>query len=233
LFWPKTVLQHILLYEQLEKEGRLFYNWTLDSDVQQTFQRKQFEMIDTAVLMVGSVDVGKTELLMKLCHRNLYEKRENTFENNEVRVGFRPMAVSNSEVSSLEFWDIPALHLQSIHTIRAKVTYVLLLFDVNRVESFNELKHLYKEVKEMTKIVEHSKFIVVATKNDHLYYKTTAEGRWDQDPNQETIAKAAAWANDNQMQFLSTATPFNIGVNEILKIVQQENGQQLSDKISE
>lgn len=147
LLWPKTVLQHLLLYEQLEKEGRLFYDWTLNSDVQKSFQREQFEMSDTAILIVGGNKAGKTDLLMKLCHRNLYEKRDTMFENNEVRVGFKPVLVTNTQVSSLEFWDIPPLHLQSIHTIRAPISHVLLVFDVNNIESFHEMKRIYKEVK--------------------------------------------------------------------------------------
>lgn len=219
--WPRTVLQHILLYEQLEKEGRLFYDWTLNADVQQSFKRNQFEMTDSAILLVGGKHVGKTELLIKLCHRNLYEKRENTFEHNEVRVGFRPMSVTNTHVSSLEFWDIPTLHLQSIHTIRAKVTHVLLVFNVNKIETFHELKKIFKDVKEMSAIVDNAEFVVVAAHNDHLYYTTTAEGRWEVDPNQETILKASAWATENNLKMVSTATPFNIGVNDILKLVQQ------------
>jgi GTPase SAR1 family protein len=221
LIWPKTVLQHVLLYEQLEREGRLFYDWTLTTNVQKSMHQERFEMIDTAVLMVGGKGVGKTELLMKLCHRNLYEKREGSFENNEVRVGFRPMTVCSNQVSSLEFWDIPVLHLQSIHTVRAKITYVLLVFDVNRIESFNELKSIYRDVKVMQNIVDNApQYIIVAAKNDHLYHKTTAEGKWDSDLNQATLSEASTWASQHHMQLLSTATTFNIGVNDILKIVQ-------------
>ena len=221
LLWPKTVLQQVLLHEQLDKEGRLFYDWTLEKDVQQSLQRERFDMEATAVLIVGGSRVGKTDLLMKLCHRTLYEKRENTFENNEVRVGFRPMSISNSAVSSLEFWDIPTLHLQSIHTIRAKVAYVLLMFDVTRVDSLKEMQTIYKDIQEtMPEMVNEAVFVVIAGKNDHLYYKTTAEGRWEMDPHQATLAQGAAWASGKQMSLLSTATPFNIGVNDILKMVQ-------------
>lgn len=230
--WPKTVLQHILLYEQLEREGRLFYDWTLSTEVL-TSQRRcgKFGMQESAVIIVGANGVGKTELLMKLCHRNLYEKREKSFENNEVRVGFRPMSVTNTHVTSLEFWDIPTLHLQSIHTIRAKITHVLLVFNVNDIDSFYELKKIYKEVKEMRAINESDvEFILVAARNDHLHYSQTPEGRWEMDPNFDTVARASSWAGENKMKVVSTATPFNIGVNELLKIVQIPPNQEHNDE---
>mmetsp|Transcript_19800 Transcript_19800/g.33299 ORF Transcript_19800/g.33299 Transcript_19800/m.33299 type:complete len:400 (-) Transcript_19800:140-1339(-) len=230
--WPKTVLQHILLYEQLEREGRLFYDWTLSSDVLSTQKIcGRFGMQESAVLIVGANGVGKTELLMKLCHRNLYEKREVSFENNEVRVGFRPMTVTNTHVTSLEFWDIPTLHLQSIHTIRAKISYILLVFNVNDFDSFKELKKIYKEVKEMAAVNESNvEYILVAAQNDHLHYSKTPEGRWEMDPNYDTIAMASSWAGDNNIQVVSTATPFNIGVNELLKIAQSPPNKDQNDE---
>ena len=218
LLWPKMVLQHILLYEQLEKEGRLFYDWTLNPAVLRSFQHQPFDTKDSAVLILGDKRVGKTELLMKLCHRYLYEKREESFENNEVRVGFRPMSVQNDTVVTLEFWDIPTLHLQSIHTIRARVTCILLVFDTNRNETLEEVKNVMKDVRNMGDCVQNAKYVLVAAKNDHLYHKTTHEGKFDSDPNHRKLEKAAIWAKENNMEFVSIASLFNIGVNDILKI---------------
>jgi hypothetical protein len=109
---------------------------------------------------------------------------------------------------------------------------VLLVFNVNKIETFHELKKIFKDVKEMSAIVDNAEFVVVAARNDHLYYTTTAEGRWEVDPNQETILKASAWATENNLKMVSTATPFNIGVNDILKLVQQPPAMKPDDTTS-
>lgn len=219
LIWPKTLLKHILLYEQLEREGRLFYNWTLNNDVQNSLKSQHFNTIEHAVLIVGGKGVGKTDLLSRLCGRNLYEKRENTFENNEVRVGFRPVNTSSRHVAFVEFWDVPVLHLQSIHTIRAGISHVLVMFDVTRRDSINEMINIYDEIRKMEAAAK-SKFIVVASKNDYLHFSDAGA---ESNPNYLNLKDGSDWARSENMEFLSISTTYNIGVHDIFKMVNRND----------
>lgn len=194
---------------------------------------------DTAVLVIGGDNVGKTELLMKLSCTRIDNYGQLSCPTNEVRVGLKKVpykwsmekggyekqAAKDTAAASafVEIWDIPQSQLNTISKIVVPITHVLLVYDASRSESLHELKNIFTEVCCLPAL-NGAAYVCVAAKDDFLHFTNTEEGAARErsgvsNPNEEALNEGARWAHTMGFDFITTAALYTVGIKELQKIV--------------
>jgi energy-coupling factor transporter ATP-binding protein EcfA2 len=164
-FWPCAVKQHQLFLNRRYQDNVLHYSWAYNPTVI-NFHVDMPKITDHVVLIVGPSDSGKSQLLLKLSGG----LADGLGENKQIMIGLKPLHVSSSHISYVQFWDVPENYIHTItHFQLHQISTILLIFDSTNETSFVLMKNIYKELY-CNPLLADKKYICIATKCDMLVY---------------------------------------------------------------
>lgn len=169
---------------------------------------------------------------MKLTGRRIQNYNDPSFTNDEIRIGLKSVYLTNGDLYTLEFWDIPSTKLESITHIVSKIKYVLLLYDSNSRNSFKEMKEIFREIYCISNL-SNASYICIAAKDDYQFFKTTQRKiqpstptdtltptieSEDLGPSTIELKAGREWAKERGFRFFPITSRYNYGITNILRV---------------
>ena len=218
--WPCAILQHKTLLEKRRDSGLLRFDW--EYSIFKDIQKEPLPRRDLVFAIVGLPAVGKSELQKKMIGASLgtnYTYHKDT----KVRIGYKPIQVSQSNILFLEIWDVPVNDIMTIKLEIPLLNGIILTFDPNDENSFQFIKSFYESNMTLTN------FYCIATKEDLLlnrkrdHMNKDTKKRIYNDPILDLKETAVVWANQNNIPFFSVSLPNNSGYFEFTRFLIKEN----------
>jgi len=129
--------------------------------------------------IIGSHAVGKSELLKKIIGASI-GTNYNYHRDTNVRIGYKPIQVTKSQILFLEVWDVPMEDINTIKLELPSLQGIILTFDPTNESSFQFIKSFYNQMLIITN------FYCVATKDDILLLRSK---RGDSTKNNQKIKR--------------------------------------------
>jgi len=210
--WPCTLLQNVSFYEA-HKNDILRFDWEFDT--LEDLRRQVPPSRDKTFAIVGPPESGKSELFHRLAGVSMDYKLRGRGDHR-VKVGMRPLRISDTDIAYLEVWDVPADELGSLRreiSCGKVLDGLLLVFDSTRTESLEQLQRLYElEIRPLG-----VPCLIVASKEDLVKPADNARVPGHRVFTRYTLNLGEDWAKGEGLPFYLTSSMSSYGVANLLK----------------
>lgn len=212
LIWPCAIVQHKAFLDRRLEEGTLRFDWEYEA-LADLLKPKPVRK-DKIVLIIGPSGAGKTELFKKVIGVSLGLTRQGRHDT-KLRMGIRPLRVSDSEMVFLELWDVPTGEFAVIGAELSSVQGIVLVFDCTDPVSLEEMKRLYNSLD--SGLVSRVAVACVSNKEDLLTDAEAELGKGGFSSYTRNLGKE--WAVHHGIPFYGVSTYSNAGIANLIKVL--------------